>query len=39
MNQDGVLEILAIDNSGNIACKDLNGEMVCAVILISSLIK
>ena len=28
VNQDGLFEILAIDNSGNIACKNLNGKMV-----------
>ena len=28
VNQDGLLEILAIDNSGNIACKSLKGKMV-----------
>lgn len=28
MNQDGSFEILAIDNSGNVACKDLSGKMV-----------
>ena len=28
VNQDGLFEIMAIDNSGNIACKNLNGKMV-----------
>ena len=28
VNQDGSFEILAIDNSGNIVCKDLSGKMV-----------
>nr|XP_058942678.1 uncharacterized protein LOC131770959 isoform X2 [Pocillopora verrucosa] len=36
VNQDGVLEILAIDNSGNIACKDLNGKMVWEATVSSS---
>lgn len=33
VNQDGLLEILAIDNSGNIACKSLNGKMVSVELL------
>lgn len=28
LNQDGSFEILAIDSSGNVACKDLTGKMV-----------
>ncbi|XP_058942673.2 uncharacterized protein [Pocillopora verrucosa] len=36
VNQDGLLEILAIDNSGNIACKDLNGKMVWEATVSSS---
>ncbi|CAH3161509.1 unnamed protein product [Porites evermanni] len=28
VNQDGSFEILAIDNSGNIVCKDLSGKLV-----------
>ena len=31
VNQDGAIEILAIDNSGNVACKDLSGKMVLHV--------
>ena len=33
VNQDGLLEILAIDNSGNIACKSLKGKMVSVELL------
>jgi len=33
VNQDGSFEILAIDNSGNVACKDLNGKMVSVLCL------
>ena len=33
VNQDGLFEILAIDNSGNIACKNLNGKMVSVELL------
>ena len=33
VNQDGFFEILAIDNSGNIACKNLNGKMVSVELL------
>ncbi|CAH3044399.1 unnamed protein product [Pocillopora meandrina] len=36
VNQDGLLEILAIDNSDNIACKDLNGKMVWEATVSSS---
>ena len=32
VNQDGSFEILAIDNSGNVACKDLSGKMVSAFL-------
>ena len=33
VNQDGSFEILAIDNSGNIACKSLDGKMVSVNLL------
>ena len=33
VNQDGLFETLAIDNSGNIACKNLNGKMVSVELL------
>ena len=33
VNQDGLFETLAIDNSGNIACKNLNGKMVSIELL------
>ncbi|XP_022800221.1 protein DEFECTIVE IN EXINE FORMATION 1-like isoform X1 [Stylophora pistillata] len=36
VNQDGSLEILAIDNSGNIACKDFKGKMVWETTVSSS---
>lgn len=36
VNQDGSFEILAIDNSGNVACKDLSGKMVWEATVSSS---
>lgn len=33
VNQDGLFEILAIDNSGNIACRSLDGKMVSVCLL------
>ncbi|XP_020608143.1 protein DEFECTIVE IN EXINE FORMATION 1-like isoform X1 [Orbicella faveolata] len=36
VNQDGLFEILAIDNSGNIACKSLKGKMVWEATVSSS---
>lgn len=36
VNQDGSFEILAIDNSGNVACKDLNGKMIWETTVSSS---
>jgi len=36
VNQDGSFEILAIDNSGNVACKDLKGKMVWEATVSSS---
>lgn len=33
VNQDGSFEVLAIDNSGNIACKSLDGKMVSVNLL------